>query len=60
MGRVNKHPNPLLAAKCFNGGQFKDIIMPNEERDYSRFPITVTIPCRTIVAQVEMYSDEDF
>jgi len=34
--------------------------MPNEERDYSRFPITVTIPCRTIVAQVEMYSDEDF
>ncbi|KAL3490039.1 glycoside hydrolase superfamily [Aspergillus germanicus] len=36
------------------GGEF--LIMPNEEPDYGGFPIAVTIPARTCIAEVEAYT----
>jgi hypothetical protein len=31
-------------------------MMPNEDPDYGGFPIAITIPARTGIAEVEFYS----
>ena len=33
-------------------------MMPNEDPDYGGFPICVTIPARTMIAEIEFYSLE--
>ncbi|KAK0106208.1 hypothetical protein ONS96_003851 [Cadophora gregata f. sp. sojae] len=49
----------LRRGRVLNGDETRSgefMIMPNEEPDYGGFPIAVTIPCRTMVAEVEAYS----
>ena len=57
----------LKTGRVLNGDETRSgefMIMPNEEPDYGGFPIAVTIPCRTMIAEVEAYSlfedEEDF
>jgi hypothetical protein len=33
--------------------------MPSEDPDYGGFPISVTIPARTMIAEVEVYALQD-
>ena len=56
---VDKETGQLVTGKKLNGdetrsGQF--CIMPNEDPDYGGFPICVTIPARTMIAECEAYS----
>lgn len=56
---VNKDTGELKTLRTLNGdetrsGQFA--IMPNDNPDYGGFPIAVTIPARTGIAEVEFYS----
>ncbi|KAL4964609.1 putative beta-galactosidase [Aspergillus stella-maris] len=58
----NKEKGELRTLRTLNGdetrsGQFA--MMPSEEPDYGGFPICVTIPARTGVAEVEFYVLED-
>ena len=51
----------LKKGRVLNGdetrsGQFG--MMPNEDPDYGGFPISVTIPARTMIAEIEFYSLE--
>jgi hypothetical protein len=49
----------LHVLRMFNGDETKGgeaVVMPNEEPDYGDFPIATTIPARTGVAQVEVYT----
>lgn len=49
----------LKTGRVLNGDETRSgafMIMPNEEPDYGGFPIAVTVPCRTMVAEVEAYS----
>ena len=57
----------MKTGRVLNGDETRSgefMIMPNEEPDYGGFPIAVTIPCRTMIAEVEAYSlfedEEDF
>ncbi|KAN0095976.1 glycoside hydrolase family 35 protein [Hyaloscypha variabilis] len=61
-----KIPDPetgkLGKGRSLNGDETRSgkfCIMPNEEPDYGGFPICVTIPARTMVAEVEVYSLEE-
>ncbi|KAL5346366.1 hypothetical protein ACLOAV_008636 [Pseudogymnoascus australis] len=49
----------LRTERTLNGDETRSglfCIMPNEEPDYGGFPICVTIPARTMIAEVEAYS----
>ncbi|KAJ4131974.1 hypothetical protein NW765_013786 [Fusarium oxysporum] len=49
----------LHVLRMFNGDETKGgeaVVMPNEEPDYGDFPVATTIPARTGVAQVEVYT----
>lgn len=57
----------LETARVMNGDETRSgsfYIMPNEDPDYGGFPIAVTIPSRTMIAECTAYSvqeeDEDF
>lgn len=57
----------MRTSRIMNGDETRSgafYIMPNEEPDYGGFPIAVTIPSRTMVAECTAYSieedDEDF
>jgi hypothetical protein len=48
----------LRTVRVLNGdetGSGKFAMMPNEEPDYGGFPIAVTIPARTMIAEVSFY-----
>ncbi|KAH8896734.1 glycoside hydrolase [Thozetella sp. PMI_491] len=48
----------LRTLRVLNGDETRSgefIIMPNDDPDYGRFPIAVTIPARTCIAEVEAY-----
>lgn len=52
----------LRTARVLNGDETRSGIyamMPNEEPDYGGFPICVTIPARTMIAELEVYDVED-
>ncbi|KAL3419465.1 glycoside hydrolase [Phlyctema vagabunda] len=57
----------LTTDRVMNGDETRSgafYIMPNEEPDYGKFPIAVTIPSRTMVAECTAYSiveeDDDY
>ncbi|KAL0936025.1 glycoside hydrolase [Colletotrichum truncatum] len=48
----------LRTLRVFNGDETRSgefLIMPNDDPDYGGFPIAVTIPARTCIAEVEAY-----
>ncbi|KAF2189101.1 glycoside hydrolase family 35 protein [Zopfia rhizophila CBS 207.26] len=52
----------LKTLRTLNGDETRSGIfamMPNEAPDYGGFPICVTIPARTMIAELEMYSIEE-
>jgi len=52
----------LTTARVMNGDETRSgsfYIMPNEEPDYGGFPIAVTIPSRTMIAECTAYSLEE-
>jgi hypothetical protein len=52
----------LQTARVMNGDETRSgefFIMPNEEPDYGSFPIAVTIPSRTMIAECTAYSIEE-
>jgi hypothetical protein len=52
----------LETLRMLNGDETRSgavCVMPNEEPDYGGFPICVTIPARTMVAEAEVYALED-
>ncbi|GIK00964.1 hypothetical protein Aspvir_004994 [Aspergillus viridinutans] len=56
---ANKVTGELRTRRVLNGdetrsGQFA--IMPNEDPDYGGFPIAITIPAKTMIAELEFYS----
>lgn len=58
---VDKKGN-LSKGRILNGDETRSgafCMMPNEEPDYGGFPICVTIPARTMIAEVEVYSLEE-
>jgi hypothetical protein len=59
---VDKETGKLVTGKKLNGDETRSgkfCIMPNEDPDYGGFPICVTIPARTMIAEVEIYSLEE-
>ncbi|KAG7053239.1 putative beta-galactosidase [Colletotrichum scovillei] len=49
----------LKTSRVLNGDETRSgkfAMMPNEEPDYGGFPISVTIPARTMIAEVTFYS----
>jgi hypothetical protein len=59
---VDKETGKLVTGKILNGDETRSgkfCIMPNEDPDYGGFPICVTIPARTMIAEVEVYSLEE-
>lgn len=58
----NKESGELRTLRVLNGDETRSGIfamMPNEDPDYGGFPICVTIPARTMIAQLEVYSFEE-
>lgn len=56
---ANRETGELRAGRVLGGdetrsGQFA--MMPNDDPDYGGFPIAVTIPARTAIAEVEFYA----
>ncbi|KAL1640685.1 hypothetical protein SLS58_006699 [Diplodia intermedia] len=52
----------LRTLRNLNGDETRSgvyAIMPNEDPDYGGFPICVTIPARTMIAELELYSIEE-
>ncbi|KAH8589301.1 family 35 putative beta-galactosidase glycoside hydrolase [Bisporella sp. PMI_857] len=52
----------LKTERKLNGDETRSgkfCMMPNEDPDYGGFPICVTIPARTMIAEVEVYSIEE-
>ena len=52
----------LTTLRTMNGDETRSgmfAIMPNEDPDYGGFPISVTIPARTMIAELELYHIED-
>ncbi|KAG7139943.1 hypothetical protein HYQ46_013380 [Verticillium longisporum] len=48
----------LRTLRVFNGDETRSgefLMMPNDDPDYSGFPIAVTIPARTCIAELEAY-----
>jgi len=59
---VNKETGELTALKWLGGDETRSgefLIMPNEDPDYGGFPIAVTIPSRTMIAECWAYSVEE-
>lgn len=59
---VNLSTGELRTRRRLNGDETrggKYAIMPSEDPDYGGFPICVTIPARTMIAEVEPYSLEE-
>lgn len=56
---VDVKTGQMRTLRTLNGDETRSgkfCIMPNEEPDYGGFPICVTIPARTMIAEVEVYS----
>ncbi|KAF2459634.1 beta-galactosidase [Lineolata rhizophorae] len=56
---ANKDTGELKTARILNGDETRSgkfAMMPNRDPDYGGFPICVTIPARTMIAELEMYS----
>jgi hypothetical protein len=52
----------LETLRMLNGDETRSgafCIMPSEDPDYGGFPISVTIPARTMIAEAEVYALED-
>jgi len=59
---VNPETCELSTLKLLGGDETRSgrfLIMPNEDPDYGSFPIAVTIPCRTMIAECWAYSLEE-
>lgn len=56
-GEGNLHTARVMNGDETRSGEF--FIMPNEEPDYGGFPIAVTIPSRTMIAECTAYSVEE-
>jgi hypothetical protein len=59
---VDPATGEMRSLRSLNGDEmrsWKFCIMPNKEPDYGGFPICVTIPARTMIAEVEVYSLEE-
>lgn len=59
---INVKTGQLRTLRTLNGDETRSgkfCIMPNEDPDYGGFPICVTIPARTMIAEVEVYSLEE-
>ena len=59
---VDSETGKLVTLRKLNGDETRSgkfCIMPNEEPDYGGFPICVTIPARTMIAECEVYSLEE-
>ncbi|KAL4920826.1 glycoside hydrolase superfamily [Aspergillus aurantiobrunneus] len=55
----DKEKGELRTLRVLNGDETRSGIyamMPNEDPDYGGFPICVTIPARTMIAELEFYS----
>ena len=60
-GFLDVEKGTLKTERKLNGDETRSgkfCMMPNEEPDYGGFPICVTIPARTMIAEVEVYSIE--
>ncbi|KAJ5920824.1 hypothetical protein N7466_009150 [Penicillium verhagenii] len=58
---VNKETGELRTLRVLNGDETRSGIfamMPNEDPDYGGFPICVTVPAHTMIAELEVYSIE--
>jgi hypothetical protein len=58
---LDSEKGTLKTERKLNGDETRSgkfCMMPNEEPDYGGFPICVTIPARTMIAEVEVYSIE--
>ena len=59
---VDTETGKLMTGRKLNGDETRSgkfCIMPNEDPDYGGFPICVTIPARTMIAECEVYSLEE-
>ncbi|PIG82328.1 beta-galactosidase [Aspergillus arachidicola] len=59
---ANRDTGELKTLRVLNGDETRSgvfAMMPNEDPDYGGFPICVTIPARTMIAEVEFYSIDD-
>ncbi|PVH80839.1 glycoside hydrolase family 35 protein [Cadophora sp. DSE1049] len=64
-GVANKETGKLVTLRQLNGDETRggiQAMMPGEDPDYADCPVAVTIPARTMIAEVEFYSldEEDF
>ncbi|PVH88085.1 glycoside hydrolase family 35 protein [Cadophora sp. DSE1049] len=58
---VDSETGKLVTERKLNGDETRSgkfCLMPNENPDYGGFPISVTIPARTMIAECEVYSLE--
>lgn len=58
---ANKETGQLRTLRILNGDETRSGIfamMPNDDPDYGGFPICVTIPAHTMIAELEVYSIE--
>lgn len=58
---MNKETGELRTLRVLNGDETRSGIfamMPNEDPDYGGFPICVTVPAHTMIAELEVYSIE--
>lgn len=56
---VDERTGELRTLRTLNGDETRSgefLIMPNEDPDYGGFPIAVTIPARTCIAEIEAYT----
>ncbi|MCJ1256315.1 hypothetical protein MMC24_004136 [Lignoscripta atroalba] len=59
---VDRDSGMLKTLRMLNGDETRSgacCVMPNEEPDYGGFPIAITIPARTAIAEVEIYTLEE-
>ena len=59
---VSRETGQLRTLRKLNGDETRSgvfAMMPNEDPDYGGFPICVTIPAHTMIAELEVYSIED-
>ncbi|KAJ5693067.1 hypothetical protein N7462_002490 [Penicillium macrosclerotiorum] len=59
---ANQETGELRTLRALNGDETRSgmaAMMPNEEPDYGGFPICVTIPAHTMIAELEVYSIDE-
>ncbi|KAI1774310.1 glycoside hydrolase [Hypoxylon cercidicola] len=59
---VDRETGELRTQRRLNGDETRSgkfAMMPSEDPDYGGFPISVTIPARTMIAELEVYALED-